>query len=558
VSPRREAGELRHAAEASLAARAQASPSAKDPENLPRLVHELQVHQIELEMQNDELELQNNELQLARAELEAREATLSSILGATPDLVCAVDHQFRILFTNRAHAGRSIESVLGTDATAYFAPEHQSLARSCIRRVFATGTVGRFEATAHGASDEPRWYETVAAPVCRDAEITSVTLLSRDITARRKASQAMVAAKAEAELANSAKSRFLAAASHDLRQPLSALTVYATVLEHKVAPADRPVLSNMKDCIGSLSELLINLLDLSKLEAGVVTPNVSDISLAGILSSLESVHAPEAQLKGLRLHCATSNLTVRTDPILFTRIVGNLIGNAIRYTERGGVLIGCRRRRGKRWVEVWDTGIGIPADKTAEIFEEFKQLGDDARTRGSGLGLAIVAKTGALLGLEVNVRSRPGRGSVFAIELPPGQERAMLAREPCNVAHRPLRIALVDDLGMVRRALGYALQAAGHQVVAAASGKELCAELGSLPPDVVVSDYRLAQGETGFDVVASVRATMGADLPAILITGDTDPKLLRSMADRGIIVLHKPLDMEVLQTALKDLTPLAG
>jgi PAS domain S-box-containing protein len=374
-----------------------------------------------------------------------------------------------------------------------------------------------------------------------------------DITARREAELAIHAARAEAEQASNAKSRFLAAASHDLRQPLSALSIYVNVLRSHVAPAGQPHLANLKDCIGSLNALLTDLLDLSKLEAGVVSPNVGDFPVADALASLISIHAPEAQLKGLHLRCVATGLTAHTDPILFKRILGNLIDNAIRYTDRGGVLVGCRRRDGRHWVEVWDTGIGIAAHQTTEIFEEFRQLGD-ARTRGSGLGLAIVAKTAALLGLQVSVRSRPGRGSVFAIELPLGQDQAIPAPATGAVPCRPLRIALVEDNLMVREALASVLEDAGHEVVAAASGAELRAALGNVPPDIVVSDYRLAEGETGFDVITAARAAMGADLPAMLITGDTDPKLIRSMADRGIVVLHKPLDLETLQAYLEDLT----
>jgi len=374
-----------------------------------------------------------------------------------------------------------------------------------------------------------------------------------DITERRAMEDELRASKAEAERANNAKSRFLAAASHDLRQPLSALSLYVNVLRSHVAPASQPLLSNLNDCVGSLSELLNNLLDLSKLEAGAVTPNPANFAVADALTSLQSVHAPEAQLKGLELRCVSSALTAHTDPVLFRRILGNLIANAIRYTNSGGVLVACRRRLGRMWIEVWDTGIGVPADKTAEIFEEFRQLGDEARTRGSGLGLAIVAKTAALLGLEIRMRSRVGRGSVFAIELPLGHEQAIIGREPSEAGYASLRIALIEDNPLVLEALAGALENAGHQVLAAASGEEVCAQLARLPPDVVVSDYRLAQGETGFDVITAVRAAMGVELPAILITGDTDPKLMRSMADRGIAVLHKPVDLETLQAYMEDL-----
>jgi signal transduction histidine kinase len=370
-----------------------------------------------------------------------------------------------------------------------------------------------------------------------------------------EANVALVAAEAEATEANRAKSRFLAAASHDLRQPLSALSIYASVLKNHVAPAGLPLLASLKDCVGSLSALLADLLDLSKLQAGVITPQFSDFPLGAALASQVTVHGPEARLKGLRLRCVPSRLTVRSDPVLFGRILGNLIGNAIRYTESGGVVVGCRRRQGKAWIEVWDSGIGIAASQTGTIFEEFRQLGDESRNRGSGLGLAIVARSAALLGLEITVRSWPGRGSVFALELPLGQARAIpAALATCRTVGRPLRIAVVDDNADVRDALTSALRQDGHQVAAAASGDAVLIEIGNLAPDVVISDYRLTKGETGFDVISTIRTALGMDLPAILITGDTDPRLLRSMADRGIIVLHKPLDMDALEAVLENVT----
>ena len=297
------------------------------------------------------------------------------------------------------------------------------------------------------------------------------------------------------------------------------------------------------------------LLDLSKLEAGVVVPNPSDFLLGDVIAHLGAVHAPEALLKGLRLRCVPTNWAVRTDPVLFRRLLGNFMANAIRYTHHGGVLVGCRRHAGKMWVEVWDTGIGIPADKTCEIFEEFRQLGDEARNRGSGLGLAIVARTAALLGVEIRVHSQPGRGSMFAVEVPPGQRSRI---QPEHTFHtggfRPLRIALVEDNVDVRLALVHALRGAGHEVVWAAAGAELHGKLVGTAPDILLSDYRLEAGETGFDVITLAREEFGPALPALLFTGDTDPALVRSMVDRGIVVLHKPVDLETLQAYLEDLT----
>lgn len=374
------------------------------------------------------------------------------------------------------------------------------------------------------------------------------------ISERKQIEQQLREAKDEAEKANNAKSRFLAAASHDLRQPLAALRLYADVLKRRVGTPEQDMVAGMDDCITNLSGRLTKLLDLNKLEAGVVKPSIADFSVFELLASLESVYSLKAQSKGLRLHCVPTCLTGSSDPILFKLIVSNFIDNALLYTESGGVVVGCRRRQGKIWIEVWDSGIGIAAAETMAIFEEFKQLGDEARNRGSGLGLAIVAKTAALLGLTISVRSWPGRGSVFAIELPVGQQTESPIREPFVAARRSLRIALVEDNPFVLQAMVAALQAFGHQVIAATNGGALQAELGTLPPDIVVSDHRLALGENGFDVITAVRKAQDADLPAIIITGDTDPKLMASMTKRGVVVLHKPLDMETLQVHIEKLT----
>jgi diguanylate cyclase (GGDEF)-like protein/PAS domain S-box-containing protein len=229
-------------------------------------------------------------------------------------------------------------------------------------------------------------------------------------------------AKAAAETANVAKSNFLAAASHDLLQPLAALGLYMEVLKNKMSPPNEKLLTNMTNCVAALSELLPDLLDISKLEAGVVTAESSDFPVSDLLSRLVVVHTPQARNKGLRLRCRPSGLHAHTDPVLLKRILGNLIANAIRYTERGGVLIACRRHQGKTWIEIWDSGIGIPQDKTQEVFEEYRQLAPNNQSRGagpvgSGLGLSIVAKMAALLGLEIRVQSRLGKGSMFAVEL---------------------------------------------------------------------------------------------------------------------------------------------
>jgi PAS domain S-box-containing protein len=494
-----------------------------------------------------------------------QQAQLTGIIESAMDAIVMLDATHRIVLFNPAAErmfGRSAAEMLGTPLDGLMPQRFRSNHAGHVRAFDNAGTSscscvsGTVRGLRANGEEFPIEASIFRVEVNGEHYLTSIL---RDITARRDAELATQAARAQAERANNAKSRFLAAASHDLRQPLSALALYVTVLDGKLAPEDRPVLANMKSCVGSLSALLTDLLDLSKLEAGVVRPNCCTFPVADVLANDLSVHAPEAERKGVRLHCRPSSWIAQTDRVLFKRILGNLVDNAVRYTDRGGVLVACRRRQGKAWVEVWDTGIGIAADKTPEIFEEFRQLGDDARTRGSGLGLAIVAKTAALLGLEIRVHSRPGRGSVFAIELPLGQAPLPPALESDVVACRPLTIALVEDNTLVREALTSALRNAGHRVFAASTGAELCVVLGGATPDVVVSDYRLAQGETGFDVITAARAAVAnADLPAIIITGDTDPTLMRSMADRGIAVLHKPIDLETLQAHLEDLTCAPG
>lgn len=402
--------------------------------------------------------------------------------------------------------------------------------------------------------DLARWFRMSVHPL--PAPRRGVVVAHEDITELKKAVDEQKIAKAEAEYANHAKSRFLAAASHDLRQPLFALTLYVGMLKNKIQPTESTLLGNMASCVSSLNELLTDLLDISKLDAGVITPDIRDFPISELLDNLVSVHAPEAVLKGLKLRCRKSNLIARTDLVLYRRMIGNLMSNAVRYTEHGGFLVCCRRHQGKTWLEVRDTGIGIPENMMGDIFEEFRQLGPGERNRGSGLGLAIFAKAAALLGLEIRFCSKLGKGSLFAVELPLGKLSQIDARREVKI--RPLRIALVDNNLNVLNALCSALEESGHQVLAATNCEELLELLDSEAPDVVISDFRLDQRQTGFDVIAAVRREFGDGLPALLITGDTDPKLVRSMAERGVMVQHKPLEIETLELCIATLTNRRG
>jgi len=414
----------------------------------------------------------------------------------------------------------------------------------------------RSEHRMHRADGSLVWVAAHGDVFERDEQGKPLQMLGgvSDITKRKRLEQELLATKAAAEKANQAKSHFLAAASHDLRQPLLAISLYVGLLKNRATAEISELVAKTQDCVDSLSAMLTNLLDVSKLEAGVVKPKLSDFAVDDLLGALVAMHSAELELKGLELRIRYSGSATHTDQQLMARILGNLLANAIRYTERGGILVAFRQHGGKQWIEVWDTGVGIPEDKTDIIFEEFRQLGDGARNRGSGLGLAIVAKTAALLGLEIRLRSRPGRGSMFAVELPPGRMLEAQGAPATLSAARNLRIGLVEDNPMVLQAIVLALQSAGHEVIAARNCGELLQGLGQCAPDIVISDYRLAAEETGYDVIAAVRGAFGGDIPAIVVTGDTDPVLIRGMASRGIAVHYKPLQIDALQAYICEAT----
>ena len=480
---------------------------------------------------------------------------MRSILATSLDGFMRLDVRGKLLDANTQYcllSGYTREELLGMSlpdlnavVTAAEAPAH-------IERIIECGH-DQFE-TVHRRKDGTLWDVEVSASYSEVGE-RQILVFLRDITERKQVEADLVTAKAEAVKANNAKSRFLAAASHDLRQPLAALSLYVGVLRQSVAAQHSDLVARIDACCTSLAELLTNLLDLSKLDAEVVRVNASDFSLDELMKHIATMHSGEAAAKGLRFHLrACTGVTVRTDQVLLRRIVNNLINNAIRYTHKGGVLVACRRRTGKLWLEVWDTGIGIPEDKTEQVFQEFEQINASENRPGSGLGLAIVAKTAALLGLQVRLQSRLGHGSMFAIELPYGSADAVPASTRHLPGKRRLRIGLVEDDAQLMAAMVLAMESAGHDVVAAASGKELLTRLGRLAPDIIISDYRLAEGETGFDVVKGTRAVFGKTLPALITTGDTDPVLMRNMVQQGISIQFKPLRIDSLLLAISEAT----
>jgi signal transduction histidine kinase len=360
--------------------------------------------------------------------------------------------------------------------------------------------------------------------------------------------------------ANRAKSRFLAAASHDLRQPMHALGLFVAQLNQRVTdPETKHLAGRVEAAVAALQGLLDALLDVSRLDAGVVTPTLAEMPVNPVLERIETAFAPDATDRGLRFRIVRSRLAVRSDPVLLERILLNLVANALRHTERGGILVGCRRRAGRVRIEVWDTGIGVAPEHQQGIFQEFYQVGNPERERGKGLGLglSIAAQLARLLGSRIELRSTPGKGSVFALDLPRvvvhAQAAAIAALPPLTDQLRGALVLAIDDDLLVRESIEGLLQQWGCVVAGAGSGAEALAALAQLPrlPDAILCDYRLPNEETGISVIDRLRVQAGREIPAALITGDTAPDRIREARDRGFALLHKPLQPARLRVLLE-------
>ncbi len=371
--------------------------------------------------------------------------------------------------------------------------------------------------------------------------------------------------KETAEKANQAKSHFLAAASHDLRQPMHALTMYVESLKSQLQNHQAAAtLGKVEAAVSAMESMFNAILDVSKLEAGVVTPDISSVSVSSLLNGLHEAFQQDAVAKGieLRLHC-TVDAWVSSDPMLLTRILRNLICNALRYTKQGGVLIAARRRGEDIRFEVWDTGLGIPPEHIKDIFQEFFQLSNPQRDRsqGLGLGLAIVDRLTRLMGHTLTVRSLPGRGSVFSLDVPISHVDAMAKREQAESLGDLTRlqglVAVVDDDAMVADSLANLLEGWGVQVIMAAGKSDLLAKLASAPA-LLITDYRL-KGEDGLQVADALReAYPEARFQVIVITGDTSGAGVLELDASGYPILHKPVRPASLRTLVSRLLRSTG
>lgn len=389
----------------------------------------------------------------------------------------------------------------------------------------------------------------------------------RDVTGRKRAEAELIAARREAEQAqeaadraNQGKSRFLATASHDLRQPLQALSLLNRTLRSLVTdPLAREALSQQEHTISAMSRLLNTLLDISKLESGAVEPEPRDFTVQPLFEQLRREFSAVAKDKGLELQVETSTACVHTDPSLIEEVLRNLVSNAIKYTREGHVGLRCLPEGCSYRIEVLDTGIGIAADQLNYIFDEFYQVGTPANSsrEGYGLGLSIVKRIADLLGFSLTVRSEPGKGSVFSFTLPGGsvstsgapEQRAMPA--PPQARARSARVLLVEDDPAVRNATSLLLSVEGYTVRAVSSLAEaLAAARDAERIDLLITDYHLRSGETGLKVITALREILGSSLKVLLITGDTSSVVRKLSADSSLRIISKPVDADEMLAVL--------
>ncbi|MDP3618784.1 MAG: hybrid sensor histidine kinase/response regulator, partial [Ramlibacter sp.] len=390
-----------------------------------------------------------------------------------------------------------------------------------------------------------------------------VQLIALDVE-RNRLSAMLQEQKEIAERAVQLKSRFLASASHDLRQPMHAISLYLDGLGQLDLPERaRNVIADARVCAHDLIDMFRSLLDISRLDAQQAIPALAIFSVADVLSRVEKEFLPLAVARGIHLKVRPCAAHAYSDPVMVERIVLNFVSNAVRYTPNGRVLVACRVRGSSLRLAVYDTGKGIPESEQQAIFDEFRRLDPSRphdRTGGLGLGLAIVRRLALALRLPVTVRSTPGKGSMFAVDLPLGHVSRPRAAAPVapgsqqSLAGR--LIVLIDDEPSILRAASFILQVAGCEVICAKSGSEATRLLADTTrvPDAIVCDYELNDACKGSDVIRMLRDEFNLDIPAILVTGNTGSGMVETDAgELGIGVLYKPLEAAALTGSLEEL-----
>ena len=527
---------------------------------------ELLASKEELQSLNEELNALNSQLQETLERQRTTADDLQNVLYSTKVATIFLDTRFNIRFFTPATRAlfNVIPSDLGRPLTDLKSLASDDALLMDAQRVLRTQTPVEREIQGQSGA----WFVRRIMPYrASDEKAEGVVITYEDVTERRGTGEALSAAKRQAELASVAKSRFLAAASHDLRQPLQTLALLQGLLAKNVVGAKaQKLVGGIDEALDAMTGMLNTLLDINQIEVGAVKPEIVSVRVNELFDRLRDELTYHAQAAGLTLRVVPCALSVQSDRGLLEQMIRNLISNALKYTHSGKVLVGCRSRQGKLRIEIWDTGIGIPESELNAIFEEYHQVDNVARqrSRGLGLGLSIVKSLGELLGHRISVRSLHGKGSVFSIEVPlapggapsaPDDRSRTVDEAPAQTVHRTAAILIIEDDPEVQEHLKLFLNEEGYQVTAAVDGPTALEEMarGTTRPDLVLADYNLPNGMNGVQVSQRLRRELDGQIPFIILTGDISTETLRDIALHDCVHLNKPVKLGDLTRAIEKL-----
>lgn len=552
---------------------------------------------------SDITDVKNSEMTRRIKALEASERWIRVVTDHVPALIAYVGADLRVQFCNKVYQawyGRNGVSPMGKHLEEVHSDEFYQRLLPQILEVLDGHSVN-FEFEEAGEHGEQRFMLRSYVPNrdCTGA-VTGFFVLIRDITDRRKTSIALEQAyddldhrvrertaaltglnqqlrdeiaersavearlreaKQEAEQANLSKTKFLAAVSHDLLQPLNAARLFTSaLLEHSFGPKAEGLVRSVSTSLDDVENLLGTLVDISKLDAGVITPDVTAFDLRDLLNNIAREFRQMASAEKLQLDFVPSSAVVQSDSQLLARILRNFLTNAIRYTDQGRILLGCRRQGDHVLLQVWDSGPGIPADKLTEIFQEFKRIRPNGAPadKGLGLGLAIVDKIARMLGHEVSVSSVEGKGSVFTVRVPVGERRYRLpaSPRPQPVVHdsglADVRVWVIDNDLAICQGMKTLLEGWGCQVITAVSADDLEAQVdvADAPVDLVLADYHLDNDDNGVDAVAVINGQRSQPAPVLMITANYSNELKQHIRELGYLLMNKPVKPLKLRSVL--------
>jgi two-component system, chemotaxis family, CheB/CheR fusion protein len=527
---------------------------------------ELVTSKEELQSLNEELTALNSQLQETLERSRTTSNDLQNVLYSTDVATLFLDSQLNIrfftpptkaLFTLRpGDVGRPLAELHSLSADTELTADAEKVLHDFL-------PIERQLQTSNGM-----WFSRRILPYrTHDAAVAGVVITFIDITERKMVSAKLEESQRVSERANIAKTRFLAAASHDLRQPLQTLTLLNSLLAKVAteAPAQR-LLAKLDDTTTAMTGILNTLLDINQIDAGIVRVEMEPFAISDLLGKLAGEFSDLAVSRGLELRAAASSLIILTDPRILEQMLRNLLSNALKYTIKGGILLGCRRRGQTVEIQVWDTGLGIPDAEINSIFEEYHQVDNAARerSRGLGLGLSIVQRLSALLNHRVSVHSVHGKGSVFTIETRlcatqsatiPASLALTVKPNLAQASAKIGKILIIEDDPDIRQLLEMSLTEERHRVVTARDCPSAVGLVAAqkFRPNIIIADYNLPNGGTGLETVQKLRVMIGQTVPVIMVTGDTSTGTMRAIASAGCFQLNKPMKLKELNDTIQHL-----